>query len=471
MLTQDHATNRITCAERAEHTQSAARQVFLVFVQGDYRTGRTGVGVGVENYRCFTWLSIAAKQLACDQQVHVEVGLMQPEAFHIADVQLVLGQVRGNQLGNHRADILEYLAPFLDEQLVTRADALFRTAVEEAEVVADVVAELGDQLGADDIELVVRGGLIGTLDDHRRCSITEDKVAVAVTEVQVAGADFRVDHQDRAGLTQLHAVGRSLDTEGGGGTGHVHVITETLDAQCGLHFNRHGRVGALQVGASHDHPVDIGGSLAGTGHGVLGGAYGHFAEDAPVFIAALRQARRHARGIENAGLVHDKAALDARGFFDEATARLAQRFDFTAGNGRGVVGIELLDEGVERLDQLIVGNTVCRGIEAGTTDHDVMHSHSYCSSPQAAASYAIRPGQARPWAKKRLTGSANSIHETSCYEPWSLPQPGVLRPLSTSGTCNILRTMEAKMRTTSRKTHPAQCLDRRRCDLTRPGDR
>jgi len=35
--------------------------------------------------------------------------------------------------------------------------------------------------------------------------------------------------------------------------------------------------------------------------------------------------------------------------------------------------------------------------------------------------------------QNRLTGSVNSIHETSCYVPQSLPQPKGLRPLSTSG--------------------------------------
>ena len=69
-------------------------------------------------------------------------------------------------------------------------------AVEEAEVVADVVGELGLQPGSQDVPAAL--GLIAALDDHRGGHVAEDEVAVAVPEVQVAGADLRIDHQHRA---------------------------------------------------------------------------------------------------------------------------------------------------------------------------------------------------------------------------------------------------------------------------------
>ncbi len=82
-------------------------------------------------------------------------------------------QVHADQLGHHRAHVAEDLAAFLHEQLVRRADALFRRTVEEAEVVADVVGELGQQLGAHHIELVLGRCQVGTFQDHRGSGVTE----------------------------------------------------------------------------------------------------------------------------------------------------------------------------------------------------------------------------------------------------------------------------------------------------------
>ncbi len=188
-------------------------------------------------------------------------------------------------------------------------DALFRGAVEEAEVVADVVGELGQQFGADHVELVLGRREIRTFDDYRGGGVAEDEVAVAVTEIQVTGADFRVDHQDRPGLAQLHAVGRSLDAEGRRGTGDVHVETEPLNTQRFLDFDGDGRVGALQVGAGDDHTVDVSGGLAGALQGLFGRTDSHLAKHRPLVIRALGQAWCHALRVEDAVFVHDKAAF------------------------------------------------------------------------------------------------------------------------------------------------------------------
>ena len=312
---------------------------------------------------------------------------MQPEALDVADVELVLRQVGADQLGHHRADVLEHLAAFLDEQLVLGADALFRGAVEEAEIVADVVGELGQQLGAEDVPLMLRGGLVGTLDDHRSGGVAEDEVAVAVAEVQVAGADFRVDHQHRAGLAGGHGVDRGLDTEGGGGTRHVHVVAPAVDTEGGLHFDGDGRVGALQVGAGDDHAVDVGHAAAGTLEGFPGGAHGHLAEDAPLVVGTLGDARHHALRVEDAVLVDDEAALDAGSLLDEGAAGLTQRLDLAALDGGGIVGIELLNIGIEGSHQLVVGDAVGGGIQASATDYGFVHGTFlfFCGRPERLA--------------------------------------------------------------------------------------
>src|SRR5690606_41425658 len=121
----------------------------------------------------------------------------------------------------------------------------------------------GHQVGADDVPLVRRGGLVGARDDHRGGGVAEDEVTVAVAEVQVAGADFRIHQQHRARLAQLHGVGGGLQAEGGRGTGDVHVIGEPLDAQRRLDLDGDGGIGTLQVGAGDDHRVDVGGGAAG----------------------------------------------------------------------------------------------------------------------------------------------------------------------------------------------------------------
>ncbi|MCY1502878.1 hypothetical protein D9M68_369870 [compost metagenome] len=358
---------------------------------------------------------------------------MQPEALHVADIELVLLQVGGDQLGDHRADVLEHLAAFLHEQLVAGAHALFRGAVEEAEVVADVVGELGQQLGADHLELVPGGGLVGTLDDHRGGGVAEDEVAVAVAEVQVAGTDFRVDHQDRAGLAGLYRVGRGLDAESGRGAGDVHVVAEALDAERGLHFDGDGRVGALQVGAGDYHAVDIGRGPAGALQGLLRGGHGHFAEDAPLVIGALRNSRRHALGIEDAVLVHHEAALDAGGFLDEGHAGFSQGLDLATLDGGGVLRVEGLHVGIEGGHQLFVGNAVGRGVQAGATDHDIVHgrssrhwaARSNGRFRQSAAGRATRPAaeNGRPAGRDETAKSGwKSSHERPSPRPALAPR-------------------------------------------------
>src|SRR5690606_35705032 len=269
-----------------------------------------------------------------------------------------------DQLGHHRADLLEYRASCLDEQLVRVARVVVGGAVEEAEAAADVVGELGLQRGAADVPLMRRGRQVGALDDHGGAGIAEDEVAVAVTEVHVAGANFRVDHQHRPRLPQLHRVGGVLDAEGGRGTGHVHVETEALDAQCRLHFDGDSRVGTLQVGTGDYHAVDVGGGLARPRQRFFGSLHRHLAQYRPLIVVALGNARNHALGIEDTGLVGDVTALDAGSLLAEGRAGFGKRLDFARLDGSGVFGVETARVGIERLHQLVVGNALGRGVKA-----------------------------------------------------------------------------------------------------------
>ena len=274
---------------------------------------------------------------------------MQPETLHRFHSDVVLSQVLTDQLRHHRADFLEHLATFLDEQLVRIVHVLFGSTVEKAEVVADVVGKLGHQLGTDDVPLLRRGRQIFALDDYRGAGVAEDEMAVAVAEVHMPGTDLGVDHQDRARLAQLDAVDRVLDAERGRRARHVHVEAETLDPQCRLHFDGDCRIGALQVGAGDDHAVDVRSGLAGAGQRFFGCLDRHLAENRPLVIAALGNARNHALGIEDAGLVGNVAALDAGSLFDEGGAGLGQRLDLAGLDGSGILAVEAMNVGVEGL--------------------------------------------------------------------------------------------------------------------------
>src|SRR5690606_11624575 len=299
----DNAANGVTGTEGADHAMATGRQIILVLVKGNDRACRTGVGIFIQHYRRFLLqIRITAQQLAGDQHVHVQVGLVQPEAAHVGHRQLELFQVLADQLGDHRADFTEYLAAFLNEEFVRLADTAFVGPVEEAEVVADVIGELGQQLGADDLELMLGDRILSPLDNDRGARIAEDKVTVTVTEVHMTGADLGVDHQHRTRLTRAYGIGGGLDTEGGRRAGNVHIEAEPLDTQSGLHFHSDSRIGPLQIGAGNDHAIDIRSGAAGTLQGFGSGLHRHFAEDRPLVIAALGNIRNHAVDIEDTAL-------------------------------------------------------------------------------------------------------------------------------------------------------------------------
>src|SRR5215469_10203963 len=93
-----------------------------------------------------------------------------------------------DQLGDHRHDFLEDLAALLHEQLVGPADAFGRGAVQEAEIVADVVGEFGLELARDDLPAVRAMRGVGALDDEGGRDVAEDEMAVAIAEIEMARA-------------------------------------------------------------------------------------------------------------------------------------------------------------------------------------------------------------------------------------------------------------------------------------------
>ena len=214
-------------------------------------------------------------------------------------------------------------------------------------------------------------------DHDRGAGVAENEVAVAVAEIQVAAGDLGIEHQHRARLAALHRRHRGLDAEGGRRTGHVHVEAEAVDAQRVLHFDRHGRIGALHVAAGDQHHVDVGRHAPGALERLARRGHAHFGLQRQLVVAALGDARGHARRIEDAFLFHHVARLDAGRLFDEAGARAFDRRHLAGGDRRRIVGVELLGVGVEGDHQFFVGDRMGRREQARAADDDLFHGDAF----------------------------------------------------------------------------------------------
>src|SRR5699024_3235466 len=100
---------------------------------------------------------------------------------------------------HQRRHFLEYFTSLLHEQFIRLANTGFISAVQKAEVVADVVGELGFQFNAKNLETLTRMGVFFPLNQNRGAGIPKNEMAVPFAEVKVPGADFGTDNQDRAG--------------------------------------------------------------------------------------------------------------------------------------------------------------------------------------------------------------------------------------------------------------------------------
>ena len=196
--------------------------------------------------------------------------------------------MREDQFGDHRHDFLEDLAALLHEQLVGLADAFRRGAVQEAEIVADVVGEFRLELRRDDFPAAGLRG-VRALDDEGGGHVAEDEMAVAVAEIEMAGTDLRIAHQDRARMAGRDHVGGGLQRECRRRTGHVHVEAEAIDAERVLHFDRHGGIGALHVRGADEHAVDVAGLAVGALHRIARGGNRHLGQNRNLIVGPLRQ--------------------------------------------------------------------------------------------------------------------------------------------------------------------------------------
>lgn len=216
------------------------------------------------------------------------------------------------------------------------------------------------------------GGGVFAFDQGGGGDVAENEVAIAVAPFQVAGADLGVDDQGGADRAGADHVGGGLDSEGGGGAGHVHVEGEAVDAHELLDFDRDRRVGAFHVGGGADHDVDVGGGAASLGEGLGGGVDAHLGHDAGFFVAALAQGGVHDIGVEHAGLVHHVAAFDTAGLEDEVFGGVFFGGDLAGGDGFGVLEVETVRVGVEGDDEFGVGNALGGGEDPGAGDGGCM---------------------------------------------------------------------------------------------------
>ena len=138
---------------------------------------------------------------------------MQPHALEVGGGEAERVQLLQDHGRDQRHDFLEDLSAFLNEQLVGLGGVLGRGAVQEAEIVADIVGELRLQVSAEDAPAAI--GQLFARHQNRGGDIAEDEVGVAVAEIEVARADFRVHDQDGAGMAAADHVRRGLQSERG----------------------------------------------------------------------------------------------------------------------------------------------------------------------------------------------------------------------------------------------------------------
>ncbi len=103
---------------------------------------RAGVAVAVENDRRLLLAGIVTQQLAGNELVHGEVGLMEPEPAQGVCYPALLVELAGNLVTHQRQHLLEHLAPLLVKQLVIAVAGARAEPVQEAEVVANIVGVL-----------------------------------------------------------------------------------------------------------------------------------------------------------------------------------------------------------------------------------------------------------------------------------------------------------------------------------------
>ncbi len=333
-------------------------------MERDNGTRRAGVAVAVEDHRRLLLAGIVAEQLAGDELVHGQVGLVEPEAAQGIRHPALLIELAGDLIAHQRQHLLEHLAPLLAEQLVIAVAGTRAEPIQKAEVVADVVGVLGHQLAGHQLPGVGHLAIGLPLQQHGGTGIAEDKVAVPIAEVEVARADLRIDHQRESGAASRQHVCRRLDAEGGGGAGHVYVKGHAARPQIVLQLDGEGRIGARHVGGSHYHQIYFPRLATGGDQCLLGGGHRHLHHDGGLVIGPLRQQWLHDVGIQHPLLAHQITALDAGGLLDELAARMLFGGQLAGVDGGGVLLVVEIHVLVEGGHQRFVADGKGRGIEA-----------------------------------------------------------------------------------------------------------
>ncbi|MNX78890.1 hypothetical protein D3C86_1105010 [compost metagenome] len=260
--------------------------------------------------------------------------------------------------------LLEHLAPLLAEQLVIPIAGARAEAVQEAEVVADVVGVLGHQLARHQLPGVGHLAIFFPLQQHCGAGVAEDEVAVSIPEIEVPRADLGVHHQGQSGGAGRQQIRRRLDAEGGGRAGHVHVKGHAARPQIVLQLDGERRIGARHVGGRHYDEIYLAGLATGGDQRLLGGGHRHLHHDGGLVIGALRQQGLHDVRIQHPLPAHQMAALDARGLLDELAARMLLGGQLAGVDGGGVLLVVEIHILVEGRHQLFVADGKGRGIEA-----------------------------------------------------------------------------------------------------------
>jgi len=219
-------------------------------------------------------------------------------------------------------------------------------------------------------------------------------MAVPVFPFLVTRGDLGVDHQHALGRAIAHGIDGLLQAEGGGRARHVHVKGITARANGVLNLDGDGGVGALQVGAGANHAVHIGTGLAGCSQRLLGSFDTDLGQHGELVIAALLEARVHALGVEDAGLLHDVTALDAGRLFDELDAGMGQRLNGARFDLGRMFRVEEIDVSIERRHQFGVRDGVRRRVEAGSADDNCAHGNQ---GQMERRDFATDPVQRGAW--------------------------------------------------------------------------
>ena len=126
-----------------------------MFVERDDGACRTCVGIFIQHDGRLFDFNILAEDLFGDEDVHIDIGLMQPHAFEVIWIDIMFGGFVIDEFGHHRHDLFEHAAAILNEELIRQthltaqamqAVIFGRGVIEKAKIVADIIRKLGDKL-------------------------------------------------------------------------------------------------------------------------------------------------------------------------------------------------------------------------------------------------------------------------------------------------------------------------------------